>query len=44
MAESFIGFAIQFWEAGGPFLSDFLENIWWYGQLGATSIDNSGVA
>jgi len=44
VAESFIGFAIQFWETSGPFLTDFLENIWWYGELGATSIDNCGVA
>lgn len=33
MTESFISFAIKFWECMGPLFSDFVEHIWRNGQL-----------
>jgi len=44
MAECLITFAIQFWEASCPLLSDLFENIWRYRELGASSVYYGGIA
>jgi len=44
MAESFIAFAIQLWQADSPLLSDLLEHIWWNGKLRASSIYDCWIA
>ena len=44
VAESFVTFAIKFGKGGLPFCTNFLENIWWYGELRAASVDNGWVA
>ena len=43
MAEGLIRGAIEVWQSLGPFLPDFLENIWWDGKLGGSSINDSWV-
>ena len=44
MAESFIAFAIQLWQAVCPLLSNLLKYIWWYRELRASSIYYSWIA
>jgi len=44
MAECFITFAIQLWEACCPLLSYLFEHIGRYGELRASSVYYSGVA
>lgn len=44
VAESFISFAIKFWEVFGPLFSDLLENIWWNRKLRTSSINYSWIA
>ena len=43
MAKSLIAGAIEIWESCGPFLSDFLKDIWWDGKLGATCVNDGWV-
>jgi hypothetical protein len=44
MAESLIGLAIQLWQTICPFLSDFLEHVGRYRELGAASVYYRGIA
>ena len=43
MAESLVGCAVEVWQCLCPLCSDLIENIWWDGQLGRASIDDSWV-
>jgi hypothetical protein len=43
VTEGLVRGAIEVWQSLSPFLSDLLENIWWDGKLGGSSIDDSWV-
>ena len=43
VTESLVRCAVEVWQCLCPLRSDFLEDIWWDGQLGGTSIDNCWV-
>jgi len=44
VAECLVAFAVQLWQAVCPLLPDLLKYIWWYGELGASSIYYSWIA
>lgn len=44
MTESFISFAIEFWESLSPLFSDLIEHIWRNRQLRRSSVDDGWIA